>query len=97
VVEGEAPRTVAPVHLKSPIPPGPPRKWARVGLHSAALGERRTAPEWLADVRAAFGGAANHGGNGVPGRSVAVKEYGVLGYGVGGRRRARIIGKQRPG
>ena len=34
-----------------------------------------------------LGGAEKDGGNGVPGRSVAVKEYDVVGHEVGGRHR----------
>jgi hypothetical protein len=54
------------------------------GLYGAALGEWRAAPERLADAHTALGGAEKDGANGVPGRSVAVKEYDVFGHEVGG-------------
>jgi len=57
------------------------------GLYGAALGEWQAAPERLGDAHTALGGAKKDGGNGVPGRSVAVKEYDVFGHEVGGRRR----------
>ncbi len=45
------------------------------------------APEWLAEVRAAFSGAENHGGDGMSGSGLPVEQCGVLGSEGGGRRR----------
>ena len=60
---------------------------ASAGAYGAALGQGRAALGRLADALAALGGAEKDGGNGVPGRSVAVKEYDVFGHEVNGRRR----------
>jgi hypothetical protein len=64
-------------------------------------GDARAALERLAELGAAFGGAANYGGNGVPGRGATVEQYDVLGYRVGGtghvgphRRVAMMLGSE---